>query len=71
MGLKEIVEVKRYTDELLRLGFIRPSISSLGALVLLIGKNDSGQRLRVDYRGLNIVTIKNIYPLPRIVDLFD
>jgi hypothetical protein len=25
----------------------------------------------VDYRSLNEVTIKNMYPLPRIDDLFD
>jgi hypothetical protein len=25
----------------------------------------------VDYRALNLVTVKNKYPLPRIVDLFD
>lgn len=28
-------------------------------------------RLRVDYRQLNQVTIKNKYPLPRIDDFFD
>jgi hypothetical protein len=27
--------------------------------------------LRVDYRALNEVTIKNKYPLPKINDLFD
>jgi hypothetical protein len=29
------------------------------------------QRMCVDYRCLNEVTIKNKYPLPRIADLFD
>ena len=29
------------------------------------------QRICVDYRSLNEVTIKNNYPLPRIEDLFD
>jgi hypothetical protein len=34
-------------------------------------KKDGTQRLYVDYCALNEVTIKNNYPLPRIVDLFD
>jgi hypothetical protein len=34
-------------------------------------KNDGTQRMCVDYRSLNEVTIKNNYPLPRIEDLFD
>ena len=28
-------------------------------------------RMYVDYRGLNALTIKNKYPLPRIDELFD
>jgi hypothetical protein len=34
-------------------------------------KNDGTQRMCVDYRSLNEVTIKNKYPLRRIEDLFD
>ena len=34
-------------------------------------KKDGTQRMCVDYRSLNEVTIKNKYPLPRIEDLFD
>ena len=34
-------------------------------------KKDRSQRLCIDYRSLNEVTIKNKYPLPRINDLFD
>jgi len=36
-----------------------------------IKKKDGGMRLCVDYRQLNIVTIKNRYPLLRIDDLMD
>jgi hypothetical protein len=39
--------------------------------VLFVEKNDGTQRICVDYRSLNEVTIKNKYPLPRIEDLFD
>jgi hypothetical protein len=38
---------------------------------LFVKKNDQSLRLRVDYRPLNAVTIKNKYPLPRINILFD
>ena len=34
-------------------------------------KKDGAMRMRIDYRGLNKVTIKNKYPLHRIDDLFD
>jgi hypothetical protein len=36
-----------------------------------VEKKDETQRMCVDYRSLNEVTIKNKYPLPRIEDLFD
>jgi hypothetical protein len=39
--------------------------------VIFVLKKDRTQRLCMDYRALNEVTIKNKYPLPRIDDLFD
>jgi hypothetical protein len=39
--------------------------------VIFVLKKDGTQRLCVDYRALNEVTIKNKDPLPRIDDLFD
>jgi hypothetical protein len=39
--------------------------------VIFVPKNDGTQRMCVDYRALNGVTIKNKYPLPWIDDLFD
>ena len=39
--------------------------------MLFVKKKDGSLRLCIDYRGLNKVTIKNKYPLPRIDDLFD
>ena len=34
-------------------------------------KKDGEFRLCVNYRAFNKVTVKNLYPLPRIDDLFD
>ena len=39
--------------------------------MLLMKKKDGSMRLCIDYREINIVTVRNKYPLPRIDDLFD
>ena len=66
-----MAELKRQLEELLGKGFIRPSTSSWGAPVLFVKKKDGSFRLCIDYKGLNKVTIKNKYPLPRIDELLD
>jgi hypothetical protein len=71
MGVDELEELKKQIKELLKKGFIRPSSSPWGAPVIFVDKKDGTQRMCVDYRSLNEVTIKNKYPLPRIDDLFD
>ncbi|WVZ75861.1 LOW QUALITY PROTEIN: hypothetical protein U9M48_023885 [Paspalum notatum var. saurae] len=68
---KEQELIKENIDELLGKGFIRPSFSPWAFSVLVVDKKDGTQRMCVDYRALNDVTIKNKYPLPRIEDLFD
>ncbi|KAJ9170193.1 hypothetical protein P3X46_018319, partial [Hevea brasiliensis] len=71
MAPTELRELKTQLQELLDKGFIRPSVSPWGALVLFVKKKDGTLRLCIDYRQLNKVTVKNKYPLPRIDDLFD
>jgi hypothetical protein len=71
MATPELAELKEHIMELLEKGFIRPSSSSWGAPMIFVLKKDGTQRLCIDYRALNEVTIKNKYPLPRIDDLFD
>jgi hypothetical protein len=39
--------------------------------MIFILKKDGTQRMCVDYRALNAVTVKNEYPLPRIDDLIN
>ena len=71
MGVNELAELKKQLRELLDKGFVQPSSSPWGAPVLFVEKKDGTQRMCIDYRSLNEVTIKNKYPLPRIDDLFD
>ncbi|XP_057808403.1 uncharacterized protein LOC131022873 [Salvia miltiorrhiza] len=71
MAPKELEELKIQLQELLDLGFIRPSVSPWGAPVLFVKKKDGTMRMCIDYREINKITLKNKYPLPRIEDLFD
>jgi hypothetical protein len=71
MTSKELVELKIQLNELLDKGFIRSSSLPWGCLALYVKKKDQSLRLCVDYRPLNIMTIKNKYSLPRIDILFD
>src|SRR5438552_18222896 len=71
MDANQLAELKEQIQELLNKGFIRPSSSPWGALVIFVPKKDGTLRMCIDYRALNEVTIKNKYPLPRIQDLFD
>ena len=67
----ELRETKRQIYEYLDAGHIRPSSSSFGAPVLLVKKKDGSMRMCIDYRGLNDITVKNNFPIPRIDDLHD
>jgi hypothetical protein len=60
-----------HLEELLKKGYICPSVSPWGAPVLFVKKKDGTLRLCIDFRQLNKVTIKNKYPLTRIDDLFN
>ena len=71
MAPVELQEHRVQLQELLNKGFIRLSTSPWGAPVLFAKKKDKTIRLCIDYRQLNRVTIKNRYPLLRIVVLFD
>jgi hypothetical protein len=71
MSTPELKELQLQLEELLKKGYVRPSVSPWGAPVLFVKKKDGTLRLCIDFRQLNKVTVKNKYPLPRIDDLFD
>ncbi|GKC46370.1 putative reverse transcriptase domain-containing protein [Tanacetum coccineum] len=64
-------ELSTQLQELADKGFIRPSSSHWGALILFFKKKDGSFRMCIDYWELNKLTIKNQYPLWRIDNLFD
>lgn len=71
LSQKELAELRRYLQENLTNGRIRPSKSPAGAPILFVPKSDGTLRLCVDYRGLNKVSVKNRYPLPLISEILD
>ena len=71
LSAAEASEVERQLTDYLKRGFIQPKCSPWASPILLVKKKDGSMRLCVDYRGLNALTIKNKYPLPRIDELFD
>jgi hypothetical protein len=71
MTPKELAELKVQLNELLDKWYIRPSSSHWGCPALFVKKKDQFLRLCVDYWHLNVVTVKNKYPLPTIDILFD
>jgi hypothetical protein len=70
MATQQLAELKGHIKKLLKKGYIRPSSSPWGAPMIFVPKKDGTQRLCVDHRALNEVTMKNKYPVPRIDDLF-
>nr|GEV05131.1 putative reverse transcriptase domain-containing protein [Tanacetum cinerariifolium] len=67
----EMQELYHQLQELLEKGFIRPSFSPWGALILFVKKKDGSFRIYINNRELNKLIVKNHYPLQRIDDLFD
>lgn len=64
-------EIARHVKTMLDNGVIEAANSPWAAPVVLAPKKDGSWRFCVDYRGLNAVTKKDSYPLPRIDDTLD
>jgi hypothetical protein len=71
MSTLELKELQMQLEELLRKGYIHPSVSPWGAPVLFVKKRDGTLRICIDFIQLNKAIVKNKYPLPRIDDIFD
>ncbi|UYV67936.1 hypothetical protein LAZ67_5002546 [Cordylochernes scorpioides] len=71
VSAKERDIIKEQIDEMLTEGIIRPSSSPWSFPVILVKKRDGKYRFCVDYRKLNNVTVKDVYPIPRIEEVMD
>jgi hypothetical protein len=71
MSLLELIELKTQLQDLLDKGFIHPSSSPWGCPTLFVSKKDKDLHLCMDYRPLNVVTVKKKYALPCIDILYD
>lgn len=71
VSMKEREAIRKQIKEMLHDDVIEPSQSPWASPVMLVKKRDNTLRFCVDYRRLNKVTRKDVYPLPRIDDALD
>lgn len=63
--------IQEEVDKMLEKDVIKESESPWSSPVVLVKKKDGSWRFCVDYRRLNSITKKDVYPLPRIDDTLD
>ena len=70
IAMKHYNWVKEEIDKLLEAGVIRNSHSSWSAPIIVVPKGDGDKCLVIDYRALNKVTRKFVWPMPKVEDIF-
>jgi hypothetical protein len=68
---KQKAEMEEQINKLLEASIIQPSQSPYASTAILVRKRDGTWRLCIDFRKLNLDTIKNKFPIPVIEDLLD
>ncbi|CAG9137669.1 unnamed protein product [Plutella xylostella] len=67
----ETLRVREIVKDLLDKGVIQESESEYSSPILLVKKKNGQDRMCVDFRKLNEITVKDRFPLPRIDDHID
>jgi hypothetical protein len=68
---QENEEVKRQVQDLLDKGLVREILSPCTVPTVLSPKKDGGWRMCTNSRAINKITIRYIFPLPRMDELMD
>ncbi|XP_015435727.1 PREDICTED: uncharacterized protein LOC107191251 [Dufourea novaeangliae] len=71
LSISEREKVREIISELMTNGIIRGSTSSYASPIILVKKKNGEDRMCIDFRALNRITIKDKYPLPLIDDQLD
>jgi len=65
MNPKDTMEIQRQVKELISKRLVKESLSPCAIPTLLVPKEDGSQRMCVNSRAINKITIKYRYPIPR------
>src|ERR1700677_3796860 len=68
---KELTALKTFIDESLAKGYITEANSPYASPLFFCAKKDGKLRPIIDYRALNIWTVRDVYPLPLIGNIID
>jgi predicted aspartyl protease len=63
--------VEEQIEKMQRIGVIEPSDSEYSSPIVLVKKADGTDRFCIDFRGVNLATVKDNYPMPLIREKLD